>query len=357
MAKQTLAVEVPELITTPEQLEAIVNQEAQDTGEDTTHQLGDDGGGGAFEDKGPDGKPKPPADDEEGGEGSEAPVTYNNALEYLNDRFEIGLAVDKLPKEISAEEEYEAVGDLIERMTTGFNNKLGEFQLVTEILKDKEVTDFIEAKKAGKTMKDFATAYAATPDGMDDESLVRRDLKAQYPGMADDKLNSIVQGYKDKEMLTEVATAARQRMRTTDEAMAASRTKEADRVKVREAEDHRKEVESYALFLKGVTNVYGVPLTEEMKKQIFTAVTGLDENGEAYLDKALQSNEGVTLAALGVLMLKELLGGKRSISNNKANKKLIDRLFEDTTALQSGAQGHQGAENTDEQDALVGNTF
>lgn len=373
MATPNAQQNIPEVITSEEELNAIlakeqeINEEGKGEGA-AAEGAGGEGGEGEgntiFNQEGEgegEGKGKKPgADSDDGGEGEgdgEGAQEYPTALHYLNERFGIGMNLENLPEDINEGQVAEAIGDLMDRMTTGFNKKIEEQATVNEILKDKEVADFIEAKKDGKTLRDYAMAYATTAEGMDDEVLIRKDLKVQYPGMGDEKIDSIISGYKEKDIVGDMANAARQRMKANDQAAEAQRQREKEIADKQDAQERARSVEELGTFLRGVNNVYGVPLTDDMRAQVFVAATQLDEDGDTYLDKALQSNEGLVLATLGILHLKQLIGGKRSIEGNKTVKKIIDNLFDDPANLQSGKGGHNDGGADDKLIDTLANQF
>ena len=97
-------------------------------------------------------------------------------------------------------------------------------------------------------------------------------------------------------------------------------------------------MQEFGKLVKGAGKVYNVPLTDQIKNDVFVAVTKRDQDGATYLDKALQTDEGLFLAALGVLHMESLMKAHASINTNRTNKKLVDRLFDKASDLQSDSQ-------------------
>jgi hypothetical protein len=68
---------------------------------------------------------------------------------------------------------------------------------------------------------------------------------------------------------------------------------------------------------------------------VFVAVTQRGEDNLTYMDKMLQSDEGMFLAALGVLHMQDMMKARASTDTNRRNKSLVDKLFTDASDLQS----------------------
>jgi len=265
-----------------------------------------------------------------GGEGPEAGADgeFSNVVDYLNTKHELGLNVGALPEDMSREQEAEIVADLFDKVAGNAQSQLNEFAQVAKILEDKEVKDFIEAKKNGKTLQDYVRSVASTPDGMTDELIISNQLKQQYADMTDDEIKELVADYKDKGMLEKMAKTVRSNIKTQE----ANISQQNERQAKTEYDNNVKEVGS---ILENTADVYGVPMTDKIKKNVFLAITQRDDTGMTYLDKALQSNDGVIMATLGLLHMKDLMSAKTSTDTNRRNKKLVDKLFSDPMDLQS----------------------
>jgi hypothetical protein len=376
-------VEEIEVIETDEELEAfLTNQNADeqssegdgdgagDEGDqggagtgDGTGAAGDEGGdeGGAAGDSAGDGKGT--GDNKDGGinigsdlnkdnKGPAGDNTFDSAVHYLDDRFGLKMNLAELPKEMDAATEAKAVGDIFSRLQTGLSAKLGEYEDVRTVLEDKEVKDFIAAKAEGKTLKDYAIQYANTTEGLSNEQLVREELKLITPNASDDDISTVVEGYKSSETLDKTADIMRtaRKDRETQEATDAEQLTK-DNLKA-QSEKRTQDIAEFGGYLKKVNSVYGVPVTEDMRNQVFIASTQQDENGDTYLDKALQSDQGILLATLGLLHMERLVQASASTKNNRANKSLADKLFATPEQLQSG-EGEGSGDKLNEQDELA----
>ena len=242
----------------------------------------------------------------------------------------------ELPKEMDAATEAKAVGDIFSRLQTGLGAKLGEYEDVRVILEDKEVKDFITAKANGKTLKDYAIQYAQTTEGLSNEQLVKEELRVQMPNATDDHITKIVEGYKTSETLDETAGVMRD-ARKDRETQEATDREATDKATLKaQSEKRTQDIAEFGSYLKKVNSVYGIPVTEEMRNQVFIASTRQDESGDTYLDKALQSDQGILLATLGLLHMERIVQASASTSNNRTNKSLADKLFATPEQLQSG---------------------
>ena len=277
----------------------------------------------------------PPAG--KGGEDEE----FDSTLAYLNKTHELGLNLADVPTEMSREEEAEAISDVIGRMVSGVNNQIAQYEDVRELMKDPEVANFIQAKANGKTMADFAQQYAGTPEGMSDEAIVAGELKAKLPHLSDEDIATQVTSMKDRDKLGEFASKVREDLQTA-QANSAESDKKAVLLQQQEFEKRRvAEINDFGSFIQDKKDLYGIPLNTEMKKEIFNVATQVDKEGETYLEKALQSNEGVLLATAGLLHMERLMKGYASLDVNQRKKSFMDTLFDTPDALQSASSEHR----------------
>jgi len=268
---------------------------------------------------GPDGKP------------IEQEQEFSNMVAYMDNKFDLGLNLEALPKDLSREKEAEIISELFDKVTKNTEQEINKFSEVQELLKDPEVEAFINAKRNGATLRDIMKAASTSVDTMDDASIITQKLKTEYPNMEAEEIEQLVQGYKDKGVLEKMATSAREQAHAYEQ-------KQDELREAKEANDYKEGVQHLASMLDNTQAVYDVPLTPDMKKTVFTAATQRDKAGMTYLDKALQSDEGVILATLGVLYMEDLMKAKASTDTNRRNKSLVEKLFENPSNLQSGEQ-------------------
>lgn len=274
-----------------------------------------------------------------GGEGNDE--EFNSTLDYLNKTHELGLNMADMPESMTREQEAEAISGVIERMVNGINSQVGQYEDVREILKDSEVASFISAKAEGKTMAEFVQQYAGTTEGMTDELLATDELKVKLPHLSEEDIASQVQSMKDRDKLEEFAG----KIRTDRQTLATQKAEsDANAVALQQQEQQNAriaEVNDFGQFMKEQKDIYGIPLNTEMKEQIFGAATQIDKDGETYLEKALQSNEGVLLATAGLLHMQRMMKGYASLDVNQRKKSFMDTLFDSPDALQSGSSEHK----------------
>jgi hypothetical protein len=258
----------------------------------------------------------------------EAEVQYTNMVDYLNKEHDLGLNVKNLPDDLTREQEAEVVSDLFQRTLTGVNRKLEEYAGIEEVLKDKEVKDFIAAKAGGKSLKDYVSEYAETTDGQSNENIIKNQLSTQYPEMTKEEISDMVGIYKDKGILDKMADSSRESQKA-----AAIKKDEIDTAT--QETNRNNEIQQFGGLVKGTESVYGIPLTDQIKSDVFVAVTQRGEDNLTYMDRMLQSDEGMFLAALGVLHMQDMMQAKATTDTNRRNKTLVDKLFTDASDLQS----------------------
>ena len=331
-------------ITSEEELLAQIGGKASTNGTANEGEGGEGGEAGTEGSQaGEEGTGQEGSENYEGGEGEEGTSSeeFANIVDYLNRQYELGLAVDQLPKDLTREQEAEIVADLFDRTAKGAQRKLSEYGEIERLLKeDAELAEFIKAKREGKNLRDFLKEYAGSTDGMDDETVIRSQLQAQYPEMTEEEISDMLTTYKDKGVLEKMAKSARNLLKE-QEAL------EARVQENRSLQDYQKEVNNFGNLVQNTSAVYEIPLTDEMKKNVFVAATQRDEEGLTYLDRALQSNEGVFLATLGLLHMQDLIRAKASVDTNRRNKKLVDKLFESPSDLQSSSQQEETTKGFD----------
>ena len=261
---------------------------------------------------------------------TEEDETFTNMVDYLNKEHELGLNTENLPSDLSREQEAEVVSDLFQRTLTGVNRKLEEYSNIEEILKDKEVKDFIAAKAEGKTLKDYVQTFSESLDGQNSESIIRNQLSTQYSDMTKEEISDMIEVYKDKGILDKMADSARESQKVD-----IKQKEEVETATQKATLDG--EIQKFGSFVGGTESVYGIPLNDQIKKDVFVAVTQRGEDNLTYMDKVLESDEGMFLAALGVLHMQELMKARASTDTNRRNKSLVDKLFDKASDLQSSA--------------------
>jgi soluble cytochrome b562 len=280
----------------------------------------------------------------EGKEGEDSSKTsavkdeeFTNMVDYLNKEHELGLNVNNLPSDLSREQEAEIVSNLFQRTLDGVNRQLAQYQEVQKVLDDEEVKNFIAAKSEGKSLREYVKEFSQTTEGQSDEIAVRNQLTTQYPNMTKEEIEDMIDVYKDKGTLEKMATAAREAQTKAEQA-------EQEREAQRAEQEYAQGIQEFGKLVKSAGKVYGIPLTDEVKNDVFAAVTQRDENGETYMDKILNTDQGLFLAALGTLHMETLMKARSSTDSNRSNKKLVDRLFDKASDLQSSSNDDEKQE-------------
>ena len=279
---------------------------------------------------------------------------YDSVVHYLDDKFKLNMNLDTLPKDMDSKTANQIVGDIFSRLQDGLRVKLGEYEDVRTVLQDQEVKDFILAKQQGKTLKDFVQDFSGSTEGMTDEQVVREELKHNTPNATKEDIDELIEGYKTSKTLEKTANIMRAARKDREEKAETAAQAKADN-DARLAEQQRDaEVANYNKYLGTVKTVYGIPLTDEMRKQVFAASTQQDANGLTYLDKALQSDEGVLLATLGILHMKQLISASSSTTKNRARKEITEKLFATPEQLQSGdSDGNRQTSSEEDEIAAI----
>ena len=278
---------------------------------------------------------------------------FNNLVEFINDRYDLKLNIETLPKDMSREEEANLVGELYDKVVDGANMKVNEFRDIQETLKDKEVADFIAAKRDGKTLKDFVVEYAGSTAGKSDEETVKDSLKSTAPKMSDEDISEVVQSLKEKGKLEAMAIEVRNKNVADEELKKADKEKTDKAQSEQDEKDRLTEVQDYTDYVGKIANIHGVPLDSKMKKELIVAATQPDKDGLTYLERALQSDLGVVRATIGLLHLEKLMDATNTTSTNRVRNDLMEKLIADPKELQSSSP----VETTEEFNADIANSF
>jgi hypothetical protein len=260
---------------------------------------------------------------------------YPTLLHYLDEKFQFGLNLQAV-NELSKEQEAEALEGILERMTEGVNSKLDEYSEIEQMLQDPEIQEVLRAKMEGMSLVDMYNGFAASPDWMDDDTLAITDFRNRFPKSNDETIQSMVDSLKQTGQFENFVKSLREQLveeqSLYQQQMEQQAQQEAEQQAIREQE----EIQRYTEYLGNIDNVYGVPLNQEMKEAVFEITTVRDNQGMTALDHALQSDEGVILAALGVAFMKDLIQNSASINKNRARSRVMDKIFDTPEKLQSG---------------------
>lgn len=281
---------------------------------------------------------------EEKEEGEEDEEEFSNVIEYLNKKHNMGLNVEALPKDLTREQEAELVSEVYEKLQAGAKRAVSQYQNIDKILKDPEVAAFVKAKSEGKTMKDFAMQYAASPEGAPDDILVKNHFKLQYPTLPDAELQEMVEEARTKNRIPKLAEAARAYFKNQETATKAAADAKLASDSEAEEQEYRKATQRLSQLLQATPSVYGVPLEPQMKNSLYRFITERDEDGVTEHDRVLQSENGVILSGIGILLLKDFLKTRGSVEGEKRKKSLADKLFESEGQLQRTAETRQDPE-------------
>lgn len=269
----------------------------------------------------------------------EGNTEYPTLLHYLDEKFSFGLNLEDV-KDLTKEQEAEALEGLIERMTEGVNAKLSEYQELEALLQDSEIQEVLRAKQEGKSLKDLYNGFASSPEGMDDNDLAVSDFKKRFPKSTDTAIQSMIDSLKQNGQFEPFVKSLREQLVEEQGLQEQQKAEQSKREMEQRAAQEQEELARYGQYLNNINQVYGVPLNSDMKKAVYDITTVRDNQGMTALDYALQSDEGTVLAALGVAFMKDLIQNSASIQKNRARSRVMDKIFDSPEKLQtSGGQG------------------
>lgn len=298
------------------------------------------------------GEKKKKKEGEEGAEEEKTAADYPSVVHYLNEKH--GLELNLGEEAITPQDQAEILDEVVTRMVTSVNASLEQYQYIETLMTDPEFQAVLQAKVEGKGLKDLFAKFAGTPVTLGDDDLAIKDFKAKYPKATEEHVRGMVDALKKNGQFETFVTGLREQL-TEEQSFSEAKTREeAEKQTKLTAEQERQEVAEYTSYVSALTNVHGVPVTPEMKKAVVEMATKRDAKGSTYMDLALQSNEGLTLAALGIAFMKEMITNSASLHGNRKNAKFIDKVFKTPDKLQ-GSSGAGEKENEDETLVLLNN--
>lgn len=298
-------------------------------------------------------KPKG-ADADEDEEEELKPITeYPSTLHYLNAKHKLNLNLEG--EKPSDEEQAEALDAVISKMTDGVNSALEQYDYIEQLLQDKEIRALLEAKQAGKGLKDLYGEFSQTTESLDNDSLAKKDFKKKYPRATDETIQGMIDNLKKTAQFDPFIKGLRDTIAEEQSSAAAEQTRLAAEKKKLDEVREQQELTEYAGYVNNLKEVYGVPMTKEMKQKVLRFTTQRDENGLTWLDHALQSNQGTVMAAIGIAYMKEMIGNSASLQGNRKNAKFIDKIFTDPGKLQGSSANRK--EKEEEYDPALLNKF
>lgn len=283
-------------------------------------------------------------DGEEGedGAGVKKPSQYPSLVHYLNEVNELGLNLTPEDK-FSDEEQAQVVSEVYRRLVEGTNQALRqkqqEYQQIEQMLQDDDFKALVEAKREGKSLKDLYAQYQQSPLSANDDALAMSDFKKRYPKSSEEAINAMIDSLKKSGQFEPFVQGLREQYQDEQRVQTEKEKQLAEQTRAQQEQKAQEDLKNYASYLGNLTNVYGVPITNEMKDTIWQISTQADENGSTELERLLQSDEGTVLASIGVALLKDIISGAGSLTGNRKNNKLMSKLFDSTDKLQSGGSG------------------
>jgi NAD(P)H-dependent FMN reductase len=297
-------------------------------------------------------------DGEEGKDGGKKLSSYPSMIHYLNEVNELGLNLSAEDK-FTEDEQAEVVSEMYRRLVDGTNQALREkqqeYKQIEAMLQDEDFRLLVEAKREGKSLKDLYSKFAESPLAVNDDVLAAADFKKRYPKSSNEAVNAMIDSLKKSGQFEPFVQGLREQYQEESKLQTEKEKQLADQTRVQQAAKAQEDLKNYASFLGNLTNVHGVPITNEMKDTIWNISTQADENGQTELDRLLQSDEGTVLASIGVALLKDLITGAGSLTGNRKNNKLMSKLFDSADKLQSSGSGAKT--ETDDEDYKLLNNF
>lgn len=291
-------------------------------------------------------------ENQEGNDADKKPSDYPSMVHFLNEKHGLQLNLDG--EEFTPERQAEVMDEVLTRMTQGVNSHLEEYQYIETLMTDPEIQAVLKAKSEGKGLKDLFTQFAGTPITLGDDDLAIKDFKVKYPKATEEHVRGMVDSLKKNGQFDTFVKGLREQL-TEEQSFSEAKTREdAEKQTKLQAEQERQEVAEYTSYVSALRDVHGVPVTPDMKKAVVEMATKRDAKGNTYMDLALQSNEGLTLAALGIAFMRDMIANSASLHGNRKNAKFMDKVFKTPDKLQSGGSSGE-KENEDESLALLNN--
>jgi hypothetical protein len=178
---------------------------------------------------------------------------------------------------------------------------------------------------------------------MSDDALAMNEFQKRFPKSSEEAIQGMVDSLKKSDQFESFVESLREQ--TVEEQSLAQQKAEEESKRQAELDriNEEKEIQRYSEYLGGLTDVYGVPLTNEMKETIFDITTSRDEKGMTKLDTYLQSDEGLVLATLGIAYMRDMMQNVASLQKNRVKSKFMDKIFSNPDKLQGGGStGNDG---------------
>lgn len=283
-------------------------------------------------------KKKEDPEEEEVEEEEQEEQEFTNMVDFIDKKFNLGLNTGALPKEMTRQQEAVAMERVLGRIINNANEAIAEYKEIEELLEDEEIAKFLEAKRNKVSLRDFASQYVQSKDGMSSYDVVKAEYKEKHPHLDEETIEDMIETLKKKDKLDSMADNVRKSWKDNEQKELLAREEQEKAEEQQRREEIIQEQKKYATLLQSKKEINGVPLTDDIRKNLYIAATQPDKEGMTYLDKALQSNEGILNATIGLLYLEHFINAGSTIKSNRKSKHFADKLFDKPDKLQSGSK-------------------
>ena len=275
----------------------------------------------------------PPAEeeeekDEEEEEEEEAPsgLSGNDLISNINNELFGGtLNTAGLPENMTVEQTQSVVNTLIKDILEDSNTRLSHYAEIESLLEDEEVKTFLDMRRAGKSIRDFADSFNAP---LDPDVVVKAELKKQMPFLTDIQLDAQLEGMKDNGVFDSYAN------QLLESQKASSAKSVADALAAKQAEDAAKSqkvqeiTNAHVAYLTQNTSIENVNLTLAERQQILNYNRGVDaKTGLTALQAAIEDPALATKAAMGILFFNKLVNTKTKKATVAKESQLMKALY------------------------------
>lgn len=335
--------DLPEL--TAEELEAL-EQQSDDDGEelDDGNPDGDEGEGaeGADGDGSDDAGDGDEGDGDEGEEGDGGENTYQPGatLRQFAEANNVPFNEDQIPEDFTVDQEMDLLNKLNQQLLAKTKAAVEDANTLAQIYKeDQEVLDFLEARKQGKTLKDYVKEIADAPAYADADALVLKYYKEEN-GFTEDEALDELQALKDKEKFNTKHQTV-QKFYEQKAALAAEQAAEQERYEMEQQEQMRQQaIQSYQQYVAKQSKLGDFVLDDQIKQDLYEYATQPGQNQLTQLEQDLQSDENVLRASIALKYWDSIVSTLKNSSSSKAQLDLLGKLTtDDPSKLQRGSRG------------------
>jgi hypothetical protein len=257
---------------------------------------------------------------------------------------------DQLPEELTLEQEMELLAGMSQKLVTDVRGSVQQADVLAKLYQeDPEVQELLQARAAGKSLKDFIAEAASAPLYTDPDTLVAKYLKEENL-FSDEEINEEIASLKEHgkfDAKAEVVTSFYTKKQEAQDAIAAQ---EYQQSLDDEADAIVRQQQNYAGYLQGTPKMGEFVLSNDIRAELFDHATLLDENRVTPLEHDLQSDENVLKASIAIKYWDMFVSGLRNVSKSNSTQEVIDALTEtDPAKLQSSSRRNNSQDEVNDE--------